>query len=100
MPHPALFKHIVSRMLDEMARANPDRGIRAYGEMVDVLWHDGLTAAAIALERLWNDVARNYNLKLLCGYASGSVYRHAAVGEIVGQHTHLISGTGEAATIN
>ena len=100
LPHPALFKHIVGRMLDELARMHPDRSIRGYGEMVDVLWHDGLTAAAIALERLWNDIARNYDLKLLCAYASSSVYRHTAVGEIVRHHTHLMSDSGEAATIN
>jgi hypothetical protein len=100
MPHAPLFKHVVGTTFTEAARIHPERTIRAYGEMVNVLWKDGLTAAAIRLETLWNELAKSYDFKLLCGYAMGNFYKDAAVGEITRQHSHLLVETGEAATIN
>lgn len=100
MPHAPLFKHVLGTTLTEVARIHPKRTIRAYGEMVNVLWKDGLTAAAIRLETLWNELAKSHDFKLLCGYSMGNFYKHAAVGEITRQHSHLVADTGEAATIN
>ena len=100
MPHAALFRHVLGTTLAEVTRIHPKRTVRAYGEMVNVLWKDGLTAAAIHLETLWNDLAKSHDFKLLCGYAMGNVYQHASVGEITRQHSHLVADTGEAATIN
>ena len=100
MPHPRLFNHIFGSTLKEVARIHPDRTTRAYGEMVNVLWKDGMTAAAIRLETLWNELAKSHDFKLLCGYSMGNFYKDAAVGEITRQHTHLLAETGEAATIN
>ena len=77
-----------------------DRTTRAYGEMVNVLWKDGMTAAAIRLETLWNELAQSHDFNLLCGYSMGNFYKDAAVGEITRQHTHVLADTGEAATIN
>lgn len=42
--------------------------VRAYGEMVSVLWNYGNPAAAIALEKLWNDLGQRYRFALYCGY--------------------------------
>jgi hypothetical protein len=100
MPHPPLFRHALGTMFTEVARIHPKQTVRAYGEMVNVLWQDGLTAAAIRLETLWNELARSYDFKLLCGYSMGNFYKDAAVGEITRQHSHLLAETGEAATIN
>jgi hypothetical protein len=68
--------------------------------MVNVLWKDGLTGAAIRLETLWNELARSHDFKLLCGYSMGNVYQDACLGEITRHHSHLVADTGEAATIN
>ena len=100
MPHPELFNHVFGSALGELSRMHPNRPIRAYGEMVDVLWKDGMSTAAIRLEMLWNGMAKSHDFKLLCGYSMGNFYKDAAVGEITRQHTHLIAETGEAATIN
>jgi len=100
MPHAPSFKHVLGSTFAEVARIHPERTIRAYGEMVDVLWKDGMTAAAIRLETLWNELAKSYDFKLLCGYSMGNFYKDAAVGEITRQHSHLLADTGEAATIN
>ena len=100
MPHPRLFHHLLGSMFKEVARINPDRTTRAYGEMVNVLWKDGMTAAAVRLETLWNELAKSHDFKLLCGYSMGNFYKDAAVGEITRLHTHVLAETGEAATIN
>jgi hypothetical protein len=100
MPHPPLFNHVFSSMLKEVARIHPDRTTRAFGEMVNLLWKDGMTSAAIRLETLWNELARSYDFKLLCGYSMGNFYKDAAVGEIARHHTHVLAETGEAATVN
>lgn len=100
MPHPQLFKHVCGSMLEEMSRIHPKRTIRAYGEMVNLLWKDGMTAAAIQLEMMWNELVKSHHFKLLCGYSMDNFYQDAAVGEITRQHTHLLAETGEAATIN
>ena len=100
MPHPRLFNHIIGTVFQQIARIHADRPIRAYGEMVNVLWKDGMSAAAIRLESLWNELAKSHNFKLLCGYSMGNFYKDAAVGEITRHHSHLLADTGEAATIN
>ena len=100
MPHAPLFRHALGMMFAEAARMHPKRTVRAYGEMVNVLWKDGLTAAAIRLETLWNELGRSYDFKLLCGYSMGNFYKDACLGEITRQHSHLVADTGEAATIN
>jgi hypothetical protein len=98
--HARLFNHVVGATFTEVARIHPKRTIRAYGEMVNVLWKDGLTAAAIRLETLWNELAKSHDFKLLCSYSMGNFYKDASVGEITRQHSHLLADTGEAATIN
>lgn len=79
-----------------------DCTIRAYGEMVNVLWQDGQEAAAIRLEMLWNDLARTRAFKLLCGYSMGNFFKAAAIDDIKAQHSHVVEdkGTAAAVTIN
>jgi hypothetical protein len=67
--------------------------------MVDLLWKDGLEAAAIRLETLWNELANTHDFKLLCGYSMGNFYKGAALEEIKGYHSHLTSESGEHAPI-
>lgn len=47
--------------------------VRAYGEMVTLLWDAGNVLAAIELERLWNDLARELPFSLFCSYPTASV---------------------------
>ena len=42
--------------------------MRIYGEMVAVLWDQGNVAAAIELERLWNELADSNPFSLFCAY--------------------------------
>jgi anti-sigma regulatory factor (Ser/Thr protein kinase) len=59
---------LVSTVGDLVGRSS-GRRVRAYGEMVALLWQRGDVAEAIALEGLWNDLARELDLDLLCSYS-------------------------------
>lgn len=65
-PDPALFKQTIGPVLTEAGRGQ--RRIRAFGEMVALLWAEGKRDAAVALERLWNALAEERPFALLCGY--------------------------------
>lgn len=91
MPNSALFKGAVIPILDKICEGRKDCVVRAYGEMVDVLWKAGQTVAAIRLEMLWNDLARTRAFSLLCGYAMGNFYKDAAVDEICAEHSHVLT---------
>jgi KaiC/GvpD/RAD55 family RecA-like ATPase len=90
-PSATRFEQIVGGTVDEVARRFPDRTIRAFGEMVDVLFQRGEEAAAIALEELWNELFETRRFALLCGYQL-DVFdldtENSALPEIVRTHTH------------
>src|SRR5436189_2260259 len=44
-------------------------GLRAYGEMVGILWKARQFAAAIRLEQLWNKLLEQSDFSLYCAYA-------------------------------
>ena len=67
--------------------------VRAYGEMVDVLWQRGERDAALRLEEFWNDLARLQTFSLLCAYKLDNLDGAAYSGPlecICKLHTHLI----------
>ncbi len=49
MPDVHKFNHSVRTAVERMCVANPGSDIRAFGEMVDLLWQDGKTRAAVRL---------------------------------------------------
>lgn len=99
MPHPSRFREHIVPLIERAADGKPDRVVRAYGEMVDVLWRRGDTAAAIRLETLWNQLAQTHAFSLLCGYAMGHFYKDAARRDIIALHTHVVDGPPEPALV-
>jgi hypothetical protein len=96
MPDPLLFRESMIPLIERACQGRVGCTVRAYGEMVDVLWQAGHTVAAVKLEMLWNELAQSHDFALLCGYAMGHFYKHAAVEDICEQHSHVISASGEA----
>ena len=99
MPNPEKFEAAMLPVIDRACRGRQNCVIRAYGEMVDVLWKDGKEAAAVRLEMLWNHLANTRQFSLLCGYSMGSFYKDAAFDAICHQHSHVLSVDGIAAPI-
>lgn len=81
----------------ERVRAFGRGTTRAYGEMVNVLWHEGKQDAAIRLEEYWNEFARLYPFSLFCSYML-DVHQHETycgpLEEIGRTHSDVL-GTGE-----
>jgi hypothetical protein len=90
-PSAARFEEVVGGALGEVADCFPDRTVRAFGEMVDVLAQRGQQGAAIELEELWNSLLETRRVALLCGYQL-DVFdletQTSALPEIVRTHTH------------
>jgi hypothetical protein len=96
VPDSNLFLARTTRSIELLCRGRRDCTIRAYGEMVDLLWKDGESTAAVQLEMLWNRLATTHDFSLLCGYAMGNFYKDASVGDICHHHTHVIASDGSA----
>lgn len=91
-PVEALFEKNVGRLLDQALNGREGVVLRAYGEMVDVLWKQGRSDAAIALEIFWNKLALKYRFSLICGYAMGSFYKQSRqLEDVIAQHTHVVA---------
>jgi hypothetical protein len=91
-PDPDLFQENVGRLVQQAMNGRPRVILRAYGEMVDVLWKQRRSEAAIKLEMLWNKLAGSYDFALLCGYAMGSFYKQTKqLEDVIAQHTHVIA---------
>ena len=69
MPHPERFKTEVGALVAGLRASRGGAAIRAFGEMVDLLWRDGNSDAATRLEELWNDLATTHRFPLLSAYA-------------------------------
>jgi hypothetical protein len=98
MPDAAKFDDTVGKLIGDVLEGREDRAlIRAYGEMVDVLWKEGKPNAAIRLEMLWNKLAQQYGFALLCGYSMGNFYKETKGFEaICREHTHVIAPLAES----
>jgi MEDS: MEthanogen/methylotroph, DcmR Sensory domain len=95
MPSAERFEAALGGLVDELALRFPGATVRAFGEMVDILWRRGERDAALALEELWNELARTRAFALLCGYCLDifdvDVQRHA-LPKIFAAHTHARAG--------
>jgi hypothetical protein len=65
-PDEQRFRAVVASLLARAGLGN--RRVRAFGEMVGLLWARGQRNATIRLEELWHDVYRAANFSLLCAY--------------------------------
>jgi len=91
MPDAQRFMQSVGTVIARNAAG--ENRVRAYGEMVDLLWRDGNPDAALRLEELWNDLARRYSFSLLCAYPIGNFYKETDLRlfqEICGRHTTVV----------
>lgn len=65
-PNRTKFMAVMNEVVGKIAQRQIP--IRAFGEMVALLWADENQEAVIELEQLWNDLAKSYTFKLFCAY--------------------------------
>ena len=94
-PSPAAFERVIGGLIDEVGARFPERRVRVFGEMVDVLCERGQRDAAVELEELWNRLARTRDFTLLCGYRLDVFDRTSQVDtlpNVCRLHTHVTTG--------
>ena len=89
LPDARRFEDTMKPIMDRTAGSRK-RLVRAYGEMVDLLWMNGQEAAAVSLEVLWNQLIARGKCSLLCGYSSDRVGTGAGFHAICDQHSHVV----------
>ena len=65
-PDEKRFNEAVGNIIKKVNR--PGRNIRAFGEMVALLWANGNSGATVRLEHLWNEFRRTQPFALFCAY--------------------------------
>ena len=90
-PSPELFERYVGGVFDQMVQGHRESAVRAYGEMVDLLWQRGEHEAAAQVEALWNELAATFAFSLLCTYAVNHFPTHGAhYQQICALHTDVV----------
>ena len=95
------FEHVIGGTIRGLRRAKPAAGLRAYGEMVEILWAAGKIDAAVQLEKFWNVLLGGDDFTLFCGYpidVFADESHGAHVHELLCAHTHVLPG-GTASTM-
>ncbi len=82
------------------ARGNDNRKIRAYGEMVAMLWAQGYNGATVQLEYLWNKFCATESFCLFCAYPKSGFTQdiNKSIEHICSMHTKIISGEKKSST--
>jgi hypothetical protein len=89
-PNAELFAATVGNVFEKMTASRRYVTVRAFGEMVDLLWRDGKSDAAIELEELWNGLASTYSFALLCAYDRQCIGGEGDAERISRVHTHVV----------
>ena len=87
----AAFDRVIGGLIRQAGAGG--RAISAYGEMVALLWDDGLVNAAVQLEAMWDELGRRHSFSLFCGYRSDSVTRDGhldAFAEVCRLHQEVV----------
>jgi PAS domain S-box-containing protein len=66
LPDEGLFDSTFQSVMKQAGA--PGKPVRAFGEMVALLWMAGNEKAAVRLEELWENALRNFPASLLCAY--------------------------------
>ena len=87
------FNEVIGGSLRRVQERAGHSGIRAYGEMVGLLWRQGRFTAAAQLEECWNGLLRVNSLSLFCAYpidVFGDEFRFETVDQVLCAHTHML----------
>jgi hypothetical protein len=71
--------------------------IKAYGEMVNVLWNDGNFESMLGLENLWKNLLDKHDMTLLCAFSLDELSEERegiTFNEVCGCHSYVIPAEG------
>jgi hypothetical protein len=93
-----IFNTFVGGLIDQAAQRNGK--IRAFGEMVAILWERGLYVATIQLEKLWDQLHSISEVTLFCAYPKIGFTQSAneSIDTICKHHAKVIDGHARPST--
>ena len=82
----------------EQAQSSGGGRVRAFGEMVAILWSRGLFTATLELEKLWSAMCRRKAFRLYCAYPRDQLTRNPSesIQEICRTHSLVLPELGIA----
>jgi MEDS: MEthanogen/methylotroph, DcmR Sensory domain len=87
----AAFDRVIGTVI--AAAGAGGRPVRAFGEMVALLWDDGLVSDAVRLEMMWEELVGKHPFSLFCGYRTDAVTRDmVAFAEVCRLHGEIVGG--------
>lgn len=91
-PDSEKFHTYIGRLFEEAKTAG--RKVRAFGEMVALLWAEGNNGATVQLEHLWNEFCSSAELTLFCAYPKSGFTDapESSLAQICNAHAKIISG--------
>ncbi|MBA3829469.1 MAG: MEDS domain-containing protein [Taibaiella sp.] len=97
-PDDEQFINTVSQIIKRAQSKN--RNVRAFGEMVAILWAQGNSGATVRLEHLWNEFCEKQAFSLFCAYPKSGFTMEVdeSLMNICCAHAKIISGSIKHAT--
>lgn len=80
-PDRQLFSDVIGGQLLRTHATYPR--VRAFGEMVALLWANGNSQAALELEEMWNELLGHHPFSLLCAYSLDTLGKPASLQTVV-----------------
>ena len=89
-PDEERFVALVHGLIDDAGRDG--RRVRAFGEMVALLWEQGHHGATVRLEHLWNELCGSSGLALFCAYPRIGATRDLtdSLAEVCAAHSRIV----------
>ncbi|HET6646321.1 MAG TPA: ATP-binding protein [Pyrinomonadaceae bacterium] len=100
-PEPQRFNQVIGNVIESVTDGR--NNVRAFGEMVAILWAEGNYSAAIKLEELWNALQKNYSFSLFCAYPMNGFSGEKFVDELSGvctAHSRVIPAESYAELVH
>ncbi len=85
LPDKSRFQQVVGALVEKSAQNG--KPVRAYGEMVALLWQEANKEGVLQLEELWNELAITESFSLFCAYPElHFIMHHHVIEEIREYH--------------
>jgi hypothetical protein len=86
-------RRFAATILDVLGQVAPGCRVRAFGEMVALLWARGSNGATVRLEHLWDDFCRSHALALFCAYPRIGATRDLdeSLAEVCALHSRVLT---------
>lgn len=89
-PDAKLFNECINELISKATKHN--KNVRAFGEMVAILWSEGRNGATVQLEELWRQLHSKNRFTLYCAYPKSGFTQNPSesIEKICGLHSKII----------